>query len=297
MDDFFELPIYQGEPFTKAVLNNHVFTIRITGNDLPVLLAENSIANLKIEIDRSNLMSGKVNFIDIDFEMPFEVETKESKLTDEWLNQQIRETENILDDLDFDKKEEVEKELNNVKAIFENKKTEAGRLEARSELQKVAKVIDDFESKNEWPKLEAELKEEFYRLEKANIDLGNEKTTQMVNQIKMQLEEVIKKQDVKLGNALKEEISSLHIQLTLIYQLIGFIRHHNQNFSSYHWKDANRARQLLNEGLQKIGGSPDVDELHPIVVSLIDLIIDGDINQHCTSCGKLGCNNKCLVEG
>jgi len=297
MDDFFDLPIYQGEPFTKAVLNNHVFTIRITGNDLPVLLTENSIANLKIEIDRSNLMSCKINFIDIDFEMPFEVETKESKLTDEWLNQQIRETENILDDLDFAKKEEVKNDLNNVKAIFENKKTEAGRLEARSELQKVAKVIDKYETVNEWPKLEEELKEEFYRLEKANIDLGNEKTTQMVNQIKRNLEEVIKAKDIKLGNALMDEINNLFVQLTLIYQLINFIRSHNQNFDTIRWKDKNRAKTLINQGLQKIGDNPNADELHPIVISLIEIIIDGDENQLCPSCGKKGCNNKCLVEG
>jgi molecular chaperone DnaK len=206
MNDFIDIPIYQGEPFTKSVFNNHVLTIRITGNDLPVLLAENSIANLTIEIDRSNILSGKVYFIDIDFEMPFEINTNESKLTDEWLYNQIKETQNILDDLHFGKNEEVQKDLDKVKIIFENIKTEAGRLEARSELQKVAKVIDEIESKNEWPKLEKELKEEFYRLEKANKDLGNEKTTQMVNHIKVELEEVIKKQDVKLGNALIEDI-------------------------------------------------------------------------------------------
>jgi molecular chaperone DnaK len=272
MDDFIDIPIYQGEPFTKAVLNNHVSTIRITGNDLPVLLAENSVANLTIEIDRSNIMSGKVNFIDIDFEMPFEVNTNESKLTEEWLEEQINETENILDDLDFNKKESVKKDLEKVKAIFENKKTEAGRLEARSELQKVAKVIDEVESKNEWPKLEEELKEEFYRLEKANKDLGNEKTTQMVNHIKVQLEEVIKKQDVKLGNALMEEITSLFVGITLVYQLINFIRGHNQNFDNYRWRDRNRARTLINQGLQKIGENPNSDDLHPIVISLIDLL-------------------------
>lgn len=272
MDDFIDIPIYQGEPFTKAVLNNHVFTIRITGNELPVLLPENSLANLTIEIDRSNLMSGKVNFIDIDFEMPFEVLTNESKLTDEWLENQINETEYILADLDFSQKEDVKKDLDRVKNIFENKKTEAGRLEARSELQKVAKVIDDFESKNEWPKLEEELKEEYYRLEKANNDLGNDKTTQLVSHIKSQLEEVIKKQDVKLGNALLDDINSLFVGLTLIYQLINFIRSHNQNFDNYSWRDRNRARTLINEGLQKIGENPNSDDLHPIVISLINLL-------------------------
>ena len=272
MDDFIDIPIYQGEPFTKAILNNHVFTIRITGNELPVLLPENSNANLTIEIDRSNLMSGKVNFIDIDFEMPFEVMTNESKLTDEWLDEQINETENILDDLDAGKKEELKKDLELVKTIFENKKTEAGRLEARSELQKVAKVIDDLESKNEWPKLEEKLKDEFYRLEKANKDLGNDKTTKAVNHIKGQLEEVIKKQEVKLGNALLDEISTLFVQLTFIYQLINFLRGHNLNFDNYKWKDKNRARTLINQGLQKIGENPTVEDLHPIVISILDLL-------------------------
>jgi len=215
-DAFIDIPIYQGEPFTKAVLNNHVSTIRITGNDLPVLLAENSLANLTIEIDRSNIMSGKVNFLDIDFEMPFEVNTNESTLTEGWLEDQINETENILADLDFNKKEEVKKDLEKVKTIFENKKTEAGRLEARSELQKVAKVIDDVESKNEWPKLEEELKEKFYRLEKANKDLGNDKINRIINSIKIQLEEVIRKKDIKLGEALMVEITSLFVHLNTI---------------------------------------------------------------------------------
>jgi len=120
--------------------------------------------------------------------------------------------------------------------------------------------------------LEAELKEEYYRLEKANKELGNEKTTQVVNQIKHQLEEVIKVKDVKLGNVLLDEINSFFVQLTFIYQLIGFIRHHNQNFGSYRWIDPNKARTLLNQGLQKIGESPDVDELHPIVIAIIDCL-------------------------
>jgi molecular chaperone DnaK len=136
----------------------------------------------------------------------------------------------------------------------------------------VAKVIDDIESKNEWPKLEEELKEEFYRLEKANKDLGNDKTTEAVNHIKVQLEAVITKQDVKLGNALMDDISSLFVGITLIYQLINFIRSHNVNFDNYRWRDKNRARTLINQGLQQIGENPNVDELHPIVISLLDLL-------------------------
>jgi molecular chaperone DnaK len=276
MDDFIDIPIYQGEPFTKAVLNNHVSTIRITGNELPVLLTENSIANLTIEIDRSNIMTGKVNFIDIDFEMPFEVNTNESSLTEAWLKEQVEETEDNIDNLDSNRKEEFKEKLNKVKNIFETKKTESGRLEARSELQKLAKEVEQIEIQNEWPKLEETLKEEFYKLEAVNNDLGNDKTTRTVNQFRSQLEEVIKAKDAKLGKVLLEEINSFFVQLTLIYQLIGFVRQHNDNFGSYNWKDSSRARTLLNKGLQIIGENPDVEELHPVVISIIDCLVDED---------------------
>ena len=147
-----------------------------------------------------------------------------------------------------------------------------GKQEVLTNLRKSLKKIDELNESTEWPKLEEELKEEFYRLEKANTDLGNDKTNQVVNHLRSQLEEVIKAKDVKLGKVLLDEINTIFFQLTFIYQLIGFIREHNDNFGSYNWKDRNRARTLLNKGLQIIGGNPDVDELHPVVISLIDLL-------------------------
>ena len=168
-------------------------------------------------------------------------------------------------------------ELEKIEKFFENNKNDVdGKQEVLTNLRKTLKTIDELNETTKWPKLEAELKEEYYRLEKANKELGNEKTTQVVNQIKNQLEEVIKVKDVKLGNVLLDEINSFFVQLTCIYQLIGFIRHHNQNFGSYRWRDPNKARTLLNQGLQKIGESPDVDELHPIVIAIIDCLYPED---------------------
>ena len=162
--------------------------------------------------------------------------------------------------------------MKSINKAFDNNKTDAGKLEHRSHLQEVAKEIDELNATTEWPKLEDEIKEEFYRLEKANSDLGNDKSTALVNQLKNQVEEVLQAKDVKLGNVLLEEIGSLFVQITLIYQLINFVRQHNENFGSFNWKDGNRARTLLNQGLQQIGENPSVDELHPLVIQIIDLL-------------------------
>ena len=279
MDDFIDIPIYQGIPETKAISNNHVTTVRITGDDIPKLLPEGSIADLTLNFTKGSDFSGKINFLDIDFEMPLEINSNESEVTKEWLEQQIKETENSLRNIDSPRSSEFEEKLNKVKNIFDSKNTEAGRLETRSELQKVAREIEQVEKFNEWPNLEETLKEEFYRLEKANNELGNEKTTQVVNQFRSQLDEVIRAKDVKLGNILLEEISGFFVQLTLIYQLVNFIRQHNDNFNSYNWKDSGRARTLLNKGLQVISENPTTDELHPIVIAVIDCMVEVDINE------------------
>lgn len=298
MDDFIDIPIYQGIPETKAINNNHVTTVRITGNDLPALLPEGSIADLTLNFSKGSDFTGKINFVDIDFEMPLPIENNESEVTTLWLEQQIRETESDLANIDSNQKIELEEKLKKVKNLFESKKTEAGRLETRAELQKVAREIEQVEKLNEWPKLEETLKEEFYRLEKVNNDLGNEKTTQVVNQFRSQLDEVIRLEDVKLGNILLEEIIALIFRLTLIYQLMAFIKEYHENFGSFSWKDSRRARTLLNKGLQIIGENPTVDELHPIVITLIGLIIP-DPDKPCPSCGKYEpeCgNNRCILE-
>jgi molecular chaperone DnaK len=269
MDDYIDIPIYQGISDTKAISNNHVTTVRITGDDLPALLPEGSIADLKLNFSKGSQMEGTINFVDLDFEMPLKIHSNESEVTEVWLEQQIRETEFSINNIDSKSSDFTEK-LNKVRSIFESKNTEAGRLEARSELQKLAREIEQIEKLNEWPNLEETLKEEFYRLEKANNDLGNEKTNQVVNQFRSQLEQVIRAKDVKLGNTLLEEIRDFFVQLTFIYQLVGFIRQHNDNFGFYKWKDGNKARTLLNKGLQIISENPTVEELHPLVISVID---------------------------
>lgn len=282
--DFIKIPLYQGEhgaEGTRAIYNDHRYDVIISGEDLPALLPENSSVDLTISIDKSQDLKVTAFFPYLDFTKEIEIPKDGlDSVETSWLSNEIRKAKGTLSELKRDgnhsddaKLRKAESELEKIEKSFENNKNDVdGKQEVLTNLRKTLKTIDELNETTEWPKLEAELKEEYYRLEKANKELGNEKTTQVVNQIKNQLEEVIKVKDVKLGNVLLEEINSFFVQLTFIYQLIGFIRHHNQNFGSYRWRDPNKARTLLNQGLQKIGESPDVDELHPIVISLIDLL-------------------------
>lgn len=280
--DFIKIPLYQGEhgaDGTRAIYNEHVYDIIISGADLPALLPDNSDVDLTISIDKSQKVSIQAYFPYLDHTSEIEVPTDTVQSVEtSWLSNEIRKAKGSIEELkeegiQEDKVEKIESEINELERKFDNSKNDVdGKQEVLTNLRKTLKNIDELSETTEWPKLEEELKEEFYRLEKANKDLGNDRSTQVVNQLRNQLEEVLKSQDIKLGKALAEEIHSVFFQMTLVYQLINFIRQHNQHFGSYHWKDSNRARQLLNEGLQQIGENPNTDDLHPIVVDLINLL-------------------------
>ena len=286
--DFIKIPLFQGEhesDGTRAIYNEHVYDIVISGNDLPALLPANSEVDLTFKIDKSQNLSVEAFFpylyhtseIDIPTDNVQSVETN-------WLSNEIRKAKGSITELkqggnhsDDAKLNKVEKEIEKIEKSFENNKNDVdGKQEVLTNLRKSLKAIDELNSTTEWPKLEEKIKEEYYRLEKANTDLGNEKSTEMVNQLRNQVEEVIETKDVKLGNALLEEIQSLFFELTLIYQIIGMIRNFDNNFSNFHWKDSSRARQLINNGLDKITQNPDVEDLRQIVVSLYDLLPDDE---------------------
>jgi molecular chaperone DnaK len=282
--DFIKIPLYQGEhgaDGTRAIYNEHVYDIIISGADLPALLPENSDVDLMINIDKSQKVSIQAYFPYLDHTAEIEVPTDTVQTVEtKWLSNEIRKAKGSIEELkdegvNNDKVHKIENDIAELERKFDNSKNDVdGKQEVLTNLRKTLKTIDELNETTEWPKLEEELKEEFYRLEKANKDLGNDRSTQIVNQLQNQLEEVLKTQDIKLGKALAEEIHSVFFQLTLVYQLINFIRQHNQNFGSYHWKDSNRARHLLNEGLQQIGENPTTEDLHPIVIDLINLLPD-----------------------
>jgi molecular chaperone DnaK len=179
--------------------------------------------------------------------------------------------------LNNDKVQKIENDIAELEKKFDNSKNDVdGKQEVLTNLRKTLKTIDELNETTEWPKLEEELKEEFYKLEKANKDLGNDRSTQVVNQLQKQLEEVLNNpnetEKIKLGKHLLDEINSVFVQLTLIYQLIGMVRNYNSNFGNYNWINSQRARSVINEGLQIIGDQPTVEDLQPIVRQIFDLL-------------------------
>ena len=280
--DLIKIPLYEGEhdsDGTRSIYNDHISDIKISGADLPALLPENSDVDLTINIDRSEEITVKAYFPYLDHTEEVIIETKKSSIETEWLANEIRKTKNSIvelkedSDISIDQSEKLETDLLEIEKLFDNNKNDVdNKQEVLTNLRKTLKTIDDLNEISEWPKLEEKIKEEFYRLEKANSELGDERSSQIVDKFRSELDEVIRKKDVKLGAALFAEIENFFFKLTMIYQLIGYVKACDEQFGSYSWKDTNKARNLINKGLQIIGENPTIDELRPIVISLYDLL-------------------------
>ena len=146
-------------------------------------------------------------------------------------------------------------------------------MHLQADIRRAFLKMEEVEQGYEWDSLEAEIREEFDRLEKANNELGN-KYDQQVEAVRSQVDMAIRSKDVRQGRAVLDDINSLFVAVTLIYQLMGFIDYHLRNFGSIQWKDANRARQLLQQGKEIANTNPSEGTLHPIVRSVIDLMIE-----------------------
>ena len=281
--DFILIPLYQGEhnsDKTRAVYNEHVYDVKISGNDLPALLPENSDLDLTISIDKSQKVTIQAYFPYLDHTSEIEVPIKNQSVETSWLREEFDKAKYDIQELKEsgnDSKEilKAESKIEELSTSFNNNPEDLDtKLEVLSNLRTELKIIDKEKGNREWPELEKDIKDSFYKLEKINNENGNEKTTELVNQFREQLEQAIQNKDIKSGNSLLEEINSFAFELDRLRNIIGFVIYCNRSFDDIEWKNSNEARTIINEGMTVISETPTMDVVQPIVNRLVDLMIN-----------------------
>lgn len=283
--DVLRIPIYQadnGAEGKSATLFEFVGEVVINGDDVDVTIPKNANVDVTVKVDRNEQMTVDAYFPDQDVTVSKTIDTsKKQSIEDakEFADEQLPKAKRSIRNLRNEGHDvsDLEQQLDSVENEHANS-TESKMV--MQHLKEVLRKIEDFEDNTEWGRVEAELRDEFDRLEKANADLGNNKTNQAVNALRQQVDEVIRKQDVKMARELKEVVSHLFFQLTMVYQCRYLIEDMNRDFEIIHWKDRNRARTLINQGLAEINNQPTREKLQPIAVALLELLPEGESNKH-----------------
>ncbi|MFB6305571.1 MAG: Hsp70 family protein [Flavobacteriales bacterium] len=283
-EDKIRIPLYQGEyddEGTRAIYNELIYHVEITGEELPQFLQKDSEVELTLNVDNSGRPE-KIEcfFPNLDETIEKEIPVERTSIPEDFLQKELKKAQEEVNGLkkqealDQEEVQSLESKIGELKEEMQSKgeKDADDKSRIMSQMKETFRKMDKMKEGTKWSQLEKDLKEEFAKLEKANNELGDEKTSREVEELRGRLDQVLKKQDIKLGNALKEEIHDLFVRITFLYQLMGFIENVRDNFDSYRWKDQEKARSLLSKAEDVMANDPTVDRLHPIVLDLIELI-------------------------
>lgn len=277
--DVLTVPVYQVDDCKEAEnrpvsLYEHVGDVVITGDEVDQLVPPDSRVDITLKVDSSEQMRLEVFFpaTDITVDKTFDTGKKHS-VTEDDIRKGIADARRSINRLNASgiSTSAVQQELKQVQDEADNNSEKKMVL---SHLREVLRKIEDLDESTEWQRVEAELREEFGRLEKAQNELGNDRSLQIVGHLRSQVDQVIRAKDVKSGREVLEQISLLFFQLTEMYQCIGLIREYNATFSSHPWKDPSRARQLVDRGMGIINDAPSAEALLPIAKGILDLLPD-----------------------
>ena len=281
--DELKIPIYQTDDYKEAEgkvasLYEYVADVIITGDDVESLVPEDSPIDVTLHVDSSEQMMLEVHFLASDMTIEKQLDTSKKQSieeADDIIKQNLAEAERSIRSL-----KQAGIDTTTVQKIFDAAKIESqNSSEKKAVLQHIKEVlrkIEYLDESTEWQRVESELREEFAKLERTQEKIGNDKTAELVNQLRHQTDEVIRSKDVKMGRELVEQVSSLFFELSRLPHYMVWINDWNNRFSSIAWKDRSRARQLLNNAIAEINNQPTVDSLHPFIIGLVELLPSDD---------------------
>lgn len=276
--DLLTVPIYQCEDNPEAgrtaALYEYVADVIVTGEEVESLIPKDSPVDITLKVDTSQQMTMEIYFPSVDFTISKSLDTSKKQSVEaaaKQIPQLIRDAQrdiNRLEDSGIDA-EHLQIELDRV---IEENNNSMEKKAVLQHLKEVLRKIEDEDASTEWERLETEIREEFERLEKADEDLGNDRSHALVNQLRSQTDQVIRSKSVLMGHEVLDQIKQLFFALTMVFQCIGLIKHCDDNFGHFRWKDSVRARSLVNQGLAAIANNPTAEKLQPIAAQLIDLM-------------------------
>lgn len=288
--DIIRIPIYQGDhnaEGTNPVLNNLINEVIISGEHLPKHLPEGSDVNITIKVDRSQIMKFTAEFPTIEHTEELEIEIKQTEApSGDFLNKEINKAKRTAQKVNAD---DIAEKLEALEEQLENEKGSAdGKMKIFDSLRKELLKLDGAEKQAEWPKVEQKLKDAFYELEdliekiKRNSDDGDLNMSNVnahIQEYRTKIEHIIKDKNIKEAKELIRDIGSLDFNLrntvTGNAMDVQFLQHFNDTFNSFNWKDSNKARQLINQGMQMVTNG-NTSGIRSILQQLIGLLPDSE---------------------
>lgn len=285
--DIIRIPIYGGNPHSRAIFNNPIGEIVLTGENFDKFLPKDSEVAITLHVDSTQ-------YIKLSAYFPYIDETVEKKL-ESWtqakfdsieIERELFNAVNKLNDLEeeyslTEKKsiEKLQKEVVELTTIFKNGRgCDDDERKVEERLRDVWKALDKMEEETEIPKAKEKLGEAINSLLTTNHRYGNNNTTKIVEEMqkkaKLAMDET---KDLKTIQQLTDAIGGFEfaIQWEDLGFLVGYIKYYDDSFSSIQWKNNAIAKKLINDAKHIIATNPSKKEIQNILRKIFDLLPEG----------------------
>lgn len=285
IQDKIRIPIFEGEPGTRAKLNEPAGYVVITGDDLPKFLPKGSEVEISLSVDKSRRISVSIFFPDLDETIlrGRESSIKEEDDADDLANDISKasnaviriETESSVADLSETGKLKSElEELNEI--LTQGRADYDTKLKVRERLREALKTQDRIIEESEWPKIEQELEGAIEDLLITDQRYGSDETALQVKEVQHQSKAIIKDLNLKMAKDLTREVRGLifRINWQQLGYLLGYIKYYDEDFNDCNWTNRSGARKRIDEAKATIAAGPTVQNLQAKIREIWEYLPD-----------------------
>lgn len=279
--DEIRITLYQADDYNenmKAIYCNRQYDVTFTGDDIPNLLPANSEVNIRLHADKSGTIDKfivNIPYLDLDVDLTDRITLSTKKAVSlSFIRNEIKQTRKKANEIHNQELlamiSEIEQNFNNAPEDRDSKDN------ALALLKEASKKVDVEYSLGEWDRLEQKLRGMFDELEQDNKKYGNPQTTQIVEQLRGEVDKVICTKNIKVGEDLYDQMWSFDYRIAEVDFYIVWIAGWHRDFDQKSWSNRERARSLINQGLTIINDTPTAERLKSIAFEIRNLLPDGE---------------------
>ncbi|WP_298220906.1 Hsp70 family protein [Flavobacterium sp.] len=265
-EDRIEITIYEGDPETRAVYNEPIGKLSVTGEHVNRFIPAHQEIEVMLEVDSSRRMKLSVYlpYIDesIDFDLP---EMKQNEYDSENIVAEINTARDELFHLKGEPKQgqnekvlKLSNELDVINTLLQNSANDYNtKTQVVERLREICIIIDNLKYQNEWPKVEEVLREGFESMGEIIQTYGDENHAKQFALLQKMANQILVTKDIPNAKLLIEKIMDFRQELinrnpqSWVYALENF----EMQFDLYSWNDRQLAKDTMDYALQNISNA------------------------------------------
>lgn len=262
-DDILRIAIYQGDDSAEgktAALFEYVSDVTISGEDIVSFIPKDSHINIKIEVNRSEMMTITAEFPESGQTIEKQLDTSRRQATKstDYLRAQISRAYTQIDLFsgEIENVDEAVKLRSQVKQIEETLNEGAQHKQIEQHLKEILRQIEEYEESTEWERVFSRLRKAMMGLQIEAMKHKDPGVNKMTESLNAQMERVATLQDISRAKALQTHIENYKytLQRDEIYR--DFILWTDKEFCYIQWSDPKLAQRLIAQGMNILKEDP-----------------------------------------